>query len=453
MSHLNLRAVAARLFTHEGAPAALHLTVEQQLRRSVLSCLLWEKEFYEDGQSIVDSIVALADKAPPAVVAALAVEARGRFNLRHAPLLLVSVLAKTGAGTRLVSDTIERTVRRADELSEFLAIYWRNGKTPLSAQVKKGLAASFKKFDAYQLAKYDRENVIRLRDVLFLSHAKPANDDQVHLWKRLVDNELTSPNTWEVALSGGADKKETFERLIREGKLGYLALLRNLRNMVSAGCDLGLVREAILARKGADRVLPFRYIAAARACPQLEPALDEALCTSIAGMTPFSGLTVVLVDVSSSMNARLSARSDLTRKDAAAALAAILPGHVRMFSFADHVIEIPPRRGMAGVDAIRHSQNGGTRLFDAIETVNREVVYDRLIVITDEQAFPANADLLRGREQSARRTCPGPKGLGYMINVASNRNGVGYGPWCHIDGFSEQVLRFIAEHEAAASPR
>jgi hypothetical protein len=289
--------------------------------------------------------------------------------------------------------------------------------------------------------------------VLFLSHAKPANDDQVHLWKRLVDNELTSPDTWEVALSGGADRKETFERLIREGKLGYLALLRNLRNMVSAGCDLVLVREAILARKGAERVLPFHYIAAARACPQLEPELDEALCAGIADIPAFSGLTAVLVDVSSSMDARLSARSDLTRKDAAAVLAAILPGSVRMFSFADHVIEIPLRRGMAGVDAIRRSQNGGTRLFDAVDTMNREVGYDRLIVITDEQAFPANADLLRGREQSARRTCPGPKGLGYMINVASNRNGVGYGAWVHIDGFSEQVLRFIAEHEAAASPR
>src|ERR1700722_6796599 len=338
MSRLNFRAWMERKFTHEGAPAALHLTVEQQLRRSVLSCLLWEKEFYEDGQSIADRIVALAEQAPPAMVAALAVEARTTFNLRHVPLLLIAVLAKTGAGTRLVSETIERTIQRADELSEFLAIYWRNGKTPLSAQVKKGLAASFKKFDAYQLAKYDRENVIRLRDVLFLSHAKPANDDQRHLWRQLVDNELTSPDTWEVALSGGADKKATFERLIRERKLGYLALLRNLRNMVSAGCDLGLVREAILARKGADRGLPFRYIAAGKGCPQLEPALDEALCASIADMTPFSGLTVVLVDVSSSMDARLSARSDLTRKDAAAALAAILPGRVRVFSFANDVI-------------------------------------------------------------------------------------------------------------------
>jgi 60 kDa SS-A/Ro ribonucleoprotein len=92
-------------------------------------------------------------------------------------------------------------------------------------------------------------------------------------------------------------------------------------------------------------------------------------------------------------------------------------------------------------------------LFDAIDTLNRDVVYDRLIVITDEQAFPANADLLQGREQSKRRSCPAPKGLGYMINVASNQNGVDYGPGCHIDGFSEQALRFIVEHEAAVLPQ
>jgi hypothetical protein len=96
-----------RKLTHEGAPAALHLTIEQQLRRSILSCLLWEKEFYEDGQSIADRIVELAGQAPPAMVAALAIEARTAFNLRHVPLLLISVLAKTGAGTRLVSDTIK----------------------------------------------------------------------------------------------------------------------------------------------------------------------------------------------------------------------------------------------------------------------------------------------------------------------------------------------------------
>ena len=458
MSRLNFRAWMDRKLTHEGAPAALHLTIEQQLRRSVLSCLLWEKEFYEDGVSIADRIVALAEQAPPAMVAALAVEARGAFNLRHVPLLLIAVLAKTGAGTRLVSDTIERTIRRADELSEFLAIYWRNGKTPLSAQVKKGLAASFKHFDAYQLGKYDREHVIRLRDVLFLSHAKPANDDQGRLWRQLVDNELTTPDTWEVALSGGADKKETFERLIRERKLGYLALLRNLRNMVSAGCDLGLMREAILARKGADRVLPFRYFAAAKACPELEPELDRALVASLSQGPHLAGQTRIVVDISGSMRATLSRKSEMTRMDAACALAVVLRGScddAAIYATAGNDATrvhatglVPPRQGLALRDAIvgMKEQLGGGGIFlkpclDFIQA--KEKTAHRIVVITDEQ------DCAVDKRHSPLLAAPFGR-YNYLLNVASYRNGIGYGPWCHIDGFSEQVLRFIAEHEASA---
>jgi 60 kDa SS-A/Ro ribonucleoprotein len=462
MARLNTTAKAAPIFTHEGAPAALHVTDEQMLRRSVLSCLLWEKSFYEEGQEIADRIAEYAAKVPPHVLANLAIEARTKFNLRHAPLLLLRTLVKTGAGSAIVGETIAQTIRRADELSEFLSLYWatNDGKRTMSAQLKKGLATAFRRFDAYQLGKYDRANTVRLRDVLFLSHAKPENDERAALWKQLVANELESPDTWEVNLSGGADKKETFERLIREEKLGYLALLRNLRNMVQAGCDLGLVRQAILARKGgAERVLPFRYIAAARACPQLEPALDEALMESISSMPILSGTTAVLVDISGSMNDKLSAKSDLTRFDAAAALASVIHGNVRMFSFSDNLVEVPPRRGMAGIDALNNSQaHSGTRLFDAIAAANEKITYDRIIVITDEQSHPASGAAggirmgtwgLTRYEQSSMQRCPDPKGLGYMINVASARNGVGYGPWLHLDGFSEQVLRYIGEHEAS----
>lgn len=458
MSRVNVPK-ADQKFTHEGAPAALHVSIEQQLRRSVCSCLLGEDTFYEDGTEISARISELAAQVPPHVLAALAIETRTKLNLRHAPLWLLCALAKTGVGTSLVSETIASTITRADELAELVALYWKNGKVPLSTQVKKGLALAFCKFDEYALAKYDRENAIRLRDVLFLSHAKPKDDAQAALWKRLVDNELKTPDTWEVALSGGADKKEAFERLIRERKLGYLALLRNLRNMVQAGVTDSLIREVIIARRGgAERVLPFRYVAAARACPQLEPALDEALCEAIAGLSPLPGRTAVLVDISGSMNDRLSARSDMTRVDAAAALAAIIPGNVRMFSFSDRVVEVPPRRGMAGVDAIMQSQpHNGTRLFDAIATINRDVPHDRLIVITDEQAHPAGGVALRltpwgvRYEQSQAMICPDPLGLGYMINVASAKNGVGYGKWVHLDGFSEHVLTFIREFEAASA--
>ena len=427
--------------TFEGAPAK-RITDEQALRRSVLSCLLWENEFYEDGQTIAQRILDLVGKVKPETVAALAVEARNVQHLRHAPLLLVSALARHSGG-KIVEETVNGVIQRADELSELLAVHAKvNGVAPsamkktISAAMKRGLAQAFLRFDEYALAKYDRAGVVRLRDALFLCHAKPDTEEREALWKRLIAGELTIPDTLEVGLSAGQDKKETFERLIRENKLGYLALLRNLRNMIEAGCDLDLVREAIIARRGSARVLPFRYVAAARAAPQLEPEIDMALCESIATGPDLPGGTIVLVDVSGSMNAPLSAKSDLKRIDAAAALASVIHGNLRVFTFSNVVVEVPPRRGMAGVDAVISSQkHSGTYLGSALGVVNK-MPHDRLIVITDEQSHDRVPDPI------ARNA--------YMINVASARNGVGYGRWKHIDGFSESVLRWIAEVEHVA---
>lgn len=424
--------------THEGAPAFQQLTPEQKLRRSLMSCLLWESEFYEDGRSIAERIAEQAALLEPTRLAEIAIEAREQGNLRHAPLLLLTVLTKTGAGKPgLVSGAIERVVVRADEMAEFLAIYWAGGKRPLSAQVKKGLARAFAKFDAYQLAKYDRDAPVKLRDVMFLVHPKP-DESQAPMWRKLADRDLESADTWETALSAGAGKKETFERLLGEGKLGYLALLRNLRNMVEADVDAKLIKAALAARKGAQRVLPFRYVAAARACPSFEPEIDAALVSAIAEQERFKGVTIVLVDVSGSMDTRLSRRSDLTRVDAAAALAALInAAKLRFFTFSNDVKEVPARRGMAGVDAIVNSQpHGGTELGSAVRAVNK-LPHDRLIVITDEQSHDRVPDPVAP--------------LAYIINVASNQHGVGYGRWTHVDGFSEQVIRFMHAYEAGFS--
>jgi hypothetical protein len=432
MSKLNVK-IPFNEKTHEGASAA-RMTNLQALRRSVASCFLWEKEFYEDGQTIADRIETLAAQCAPAQVAALAIEARNSFGLRHAPLLLLCTLAKTASGTSLLSDTMPSVIKRADELTEFVAMYWRRGKIPLSKQVKLGLAKSFLNFDEYQLAKYNRDGAVKLRDVLFLSHAKPDTPEREALWKRLADNELVTPDTWEVALSAGADKKETFERLILENKLGYLALLRNLRNMIQANVSTGIIREA-LAKGYTGNVLPFRFVAAARAAPQLEPAIDEALIRRVEAQAQFTGTTWILVDVSGSMDDKLSAKSDMSRMDAAATLASVFPGDKRVFTFSTRMVEVPPRKGMAGVDSIIRSQpHGGTYLGQALATLYGLGKFDRLIVITDEQTADRIPDPVCGKA--------------YMINVASAKNGIGYGKWTHIDGFSENVFKFIAEHEA-----
>ncbi len=437
MARLNLLNLNSGPRTHEGAPAR-NISTELQLRRSVLACLLWESQFYEDGVEIAGRIAELVPKVAAEKVAALAVEAREKMKLRHAPLLLVREMARHASHRGFVAETLARVIQRADELAEFVAIYWKDGRVPLSAQVKKGLAAAFPKFDEYALAKYDRGGPIKVRDVLFLAHAKPRDEAQAEVWKRLIAGELTAPDTWEVALSSGADQREAWERLLREQKLGALALLRNLRNMREAGVEETLVLAA-LGLMSTARVLPFRFMAAARYAPQWEEALEQAMLKCIGGKEKLAGKTVVLVDVSGSMTAPLSRRSEMLRTDAAYGLAVLLREigeKVSVFSFSDSLSEVPARRGFALRDAIDASQrHNGTQLGKAVEELDRKPGYDRLIVITDEQAHD---------EVSA------PKGNGYVVNVAGYKNGVGYGKWTHIDGWSESVVEYIRMLEQAA---
>jgi len=430
MARLNLLNLNVSARTHEGAPAR-SISTELQLRRSVLACLLWESQFYEDGVEIAGRIAELVPKVAAEKVGSLAVEARENMKLRHVPLLLVREMARHATHRGFVAETLARVIQRADELAEFVAIYWKDGRVPLSAQVKKGLAAAFPKFDEYALAKYDRGGPVKLRDVLFLSHAKPQDEAQAEVWKRLIAGDLTAPDTWEVALSSGADKREAWERLLRDQKLGALALLRNLRNMREAGVEEELVFGA-LGSINTARVLPFRFLAAARYAPQWETALEQAMLKCVAGSEKLAGKTIVLVDVSGSMTAPLSQRSEMLRTDAAYGLAVLLREigeKVSVFSFSDSLVEVPARRGFALRDAIDASQrHNSTQLGKAVEVLNRKHSYDRLIVISDEQAHD---------------TVPGPKGKGYVINVASYKNGVGYGKWTHIDGWSESVVEYI----------
>jgi hypothetical protein len=430
----------ARPRTHEGAPAAV-ISDEQALRRSVLACMLWENEFYEDGITIAARIRALVPRVAADKVAALAVEARTSMKLRHAPLLLVREMARHATHRGLVAETLVHVIQRADELAEFVAIYWAEGRRPLSAQVKKGLAAAFTRFDEYSLAKYDRPGAVRLRDVLFLSHAKPLNADQALVWRKLIAGELATPDTWEVALSSGGDKRAHWERLLLERKLGALALLRNLRNMKAADVSESLVVEALDTMR-TDRVLPFRFLAAARHAPQWEEALERAMFRSLAEngagtgetIARLPGHTVVLVDVSGSMVAQLSRRSEMLRIDAAYGLAVLLreiAEKASIYTFSNHAVLVPPRRGFALRDAMEASQpHLGTYLGAAVDAV--EGPYDRIIVITDEQSHDRIAS---------------PHGRGYVINVAAAQNGVGYGQWAHIDGLSESVIDYIRQLE------
>lgn len=443
--------------THEGAKAC-SINAEQQLRRSVLATLLWEDGAYESGKEVAERIRDLIKQVSPEKVASIAVECREKQKLRHVPLYIVREMARLPNHKRLVASTLEKVIQRPDELTEFLAIYWKDGRQPVSAQVKKGLAAAFKKFNEYSLAKFNKDGKVKLRDVLFLCHAKPEQTGSSRtivrkyadgntkeltrhtdsVFTKLTDDTLETPDTWEVALSGGADKKETFTRLMNDEKLGALAFVRNLRNMKESGVDPKLV-ERYADTVNADKVLPFRFISAARAVPQWEPFIERMMLRCTEKLDKLTGKTVIVVDTSGSMvGTKVSAKSEIDRLDAACALAILIreiSDSPVVVAFSGQATVVPSRRGFALSDAIKKSPGagGGTNTDTALDVAEKEG-YDRIIVITDEQSA-----------QSIRKPIKGSKA--YFINVANCKNGIVYGDWVHIDGCSESIVEYIREYE------
>ncbi len=444
--------------TAEGAIAS-RTTIEQDLERTVLTALLWENVAYEDGVSIADRLKMLVSQASPYFIAELAIKARVEQKLRHIPLFLVRELARRSdaASRALVSETLFSVIQRADELSEFLAIYWKDGKQPLTAQAKKGLARAFTKFDEYSLAKYDRENVgVSLRDVLFLCHAKPESEIQKDLWARLVDKKLKVPDTWEVALSAsqGENKKDIWNRLISENKLGALAYLRNLRNMREAGVKLDTIRKGLLG-VNVEKVLPFRFYSAAQHNAEFESELESLMLRCLEQQPKLPGKTVFVVDISGSMGSRLSAKSELNRLDTACSLGILIRelsespvvyATAGCDSARKHATDIvPARRGFALIDAIKDKNetlgSGGIFLTQVMDYVfEKEKVADRVIVITDEQDCDSSSDKRPDNVKAFGKK-------NYIINISSNENGVAYKKFHHINGWSESVIDYIRAFE------
>lgn len=420
--------------TFEGA-VVRRTSDEERLRRSVLSCYLFEDTFYEDGEDIADRIDSLVQKVPQ-YAAELAIEARHKHGIRHAPLWILNSIFKHRLYNKLfvpAKDVVKSVINRPDEITELVAMYWKDGKKPLPAQLKKGLAASFTKFDAYRLAKYNTNKDVTLRDVMFLVRPKPVNDEQAETFKLLANNRLPSPDTWEANLTSGAEKASTFIRLMDEGKLGVMATIRNLRLMTKSGVDRRIIAGYLDSLKP-GLTMPYRFAVAAVINPGFETQLDRLMLESCDNIAPLDGTTIILVDVSGSMVSYLSSKSCVKRRDAAGALAAIareVCDDARIFAFGSVAKEVPARRGIALADAIIGEECGfGTMIGSAYDTACEKVGHhDRVIVITDGQSHDHLGD---PRCDKA-----------YMMNVATHEYGVGYGEWTVINGFSSAIFEWI----------
>ena len=434
---------------------------EGLLRRAVMACLLWEDNFYEDGKTNAENIKNLIPQGEPQKVFDIAVEARTKQKLRHVPLLIAREMARLDTHKGLVGTLLPQIIKRADELTEFMAIYWKDGRQPLSKQVKVGLAKAFQNFDEYQLAKYNRGENIKLRDVMFLVHPHP--EQKADLFKRLADNKLQTPDTWEVALSTGKDKKETWARLINEGKLGALAFMRNLRNMEQVGVDHSVIQ------KGFETInprwlLPLNYFAAAEHAPNWEREIESLMLRGFTQAPKLPGYTIFVVDVSGSMIGEISFKSKFDRLDAAAAMALIASEsceHISVYVTAGNdrtrvhqTVKVKPRRGFALCDEIKQYKytgrlslgGGGIFTRQCLEYIKEHETQtpDRIIIFSDSQ----DCDHPGSR-------APKPFGAkNYIVDVAAHSRGINYqGVWtAEIAGWSEHFLDYIFAYEGLSIP-
>lgn len=419
---------AKQVVNNEGAPA-FALTKELELYTAVATAG-FSDQFYEKESDKLQRIIKLIAKNDAAFVAKLAVYVREQMYLRSIPLVLTVELAKRHRGDDLVRKLTARVVQRADEITELLAYYAvANGRADvkqlnkLSKQLQKGLAEAFNKFDEYQFAKYNRDAKVKLRDALFLVHPKAKDDAQQTLFNKIAKDELQAPYTWEVELSVLGQqkfdsvelKKEAFkakwEELIFSNKLGYMAVLRNLRNILEAevckealGKVCNYLRNEQAVKK--SKQLPFRFLSAYRELKELKngrvskvlDALEDAVVYSAANIAGYDENTKVVIaaDVSGSMQKAISAKSKVQNFDIGLMLAMLLQSRCEnvitgMFGDTWKVINVPKKNILANVmefhrreGEVGYATNGYLVIQDLIR---RKKVVDKIMVFTDCQLW------------------------------------------------------------------
>ena len=427
---------------HEGAKAYM-LGPKEELYTTVVSSIL-SKSYYETENERLERIKSLVKQIAgeePEFVAKLAVYARTMMNLRTVPVILAVELAKYSKGNGLVRRATEKVIRRADEITEMLAYYqMANGRAGtkklnrLSKQLQKGIADAFNKFDEYQFAKYNRAAEIKLRDALFLVHPKAKDEEQQKLFDKIASDSLNVAYTWETELSKAGQEKEkteaekaenfkkTWENLIDSGKMGYMATLRNLRNILNYNVSANHVGKvaAYLANPyqvAKSKQFPFRFLSAYRELEQVQSgytsilldALEKAMMASAANIQGFDVNTRVVIgsDLSGSMSTRLSAKSSLQYVDVGLILAVLLNSRCRnvitgVFGHTYKTAQISNGNILANVAKLRQMDVGhATNGYLVIENlIKRKQEVDKVMIFTDCQLWNSNWGSSKTIEQS-----------------------------------------------------
>jgi hypothetical protein len=434
--------------TYEGG-RGFGLDARSTLFTLAVTNMVGEATFYEaagDRDARFVNLVHEVTKSDPAWMQGFIPWLRTAGLMRSATVVAAVEYARAGGPN--ARQVIARSLGRADEPAEALA-YWlgRYGrKVPMA--VKKGIADAAVRFYTEQTAlKWDSAgHALRPGDVIELCHPVPRDPAQAAVFRHLIDRRHNRPTTGDqfmavteplaalreaytfdsvpevdrrtVLAAHGLPKLYTWERLsswLPGGMdaaaweavipdMGYMALLRNLRNFEKAGIGkptVDLVRRRLTdpGEVGRARQFPYRFFSAHKALDgslTYARELEEA-CTLATGNIPeFAGRTLVMVDASGSMWTTMSGRSKLSRHEAAGVFGASValrnPGRTDVWAYGTSVQRMTPRAVMTFVGQL--GSMGGTNTWGCTTEAWRQGGgrYDRILIITDEQSHDSHSD-------------------------------------------------------------
>ena len=389
--------VSTKTVNKEGH-VAYSMQDKPKLVTQVLTSFFNESKFYGDNSKEMKQLIPSVIKQDPEFVSKLAVFARREFNMRSVAHVLTGFLANVPEGKPYIRQTVEGVTLRGDDATEILSFYLSEFGKPIPNGLRRALKAVFTGFDAYTLAKYKGEgHAVKMRDILRICRPHPETAQQSVMWKQLLDGTLPTPLTWESELSANGNNKETWEKLIDSGKVGYMALLRNLRNIVNAKPDnMQVVLDKIADPEAVrhSKQLPFRFLSAYKNMPAgsgSKPidALEDAADASIANLPHLPGKTVIAVDISGSMSSKVSAKSEVLCCEIGMMLGLIanrICDDAVFYEFNHQLYEVPISKRNALLYACTNESkaSGGTDMDLPFRgMIENHIVADRIIIISD----------------------------------------------------------------------
>lgn len=371
-------------------------------------------KFYESADSQLNRLAQMVKDLPDKKFAAkAAIYARNEFGMRSITHALAAELVANVKGEQWTKNAISKIVKRADDMLEILAYYASKYGKPIPNSLKKGLRKAIGGFNSYELAKYKgSKSDVKMVDLVNLVHPK-GNENNSDALKKLVIGELKSTETWEAKLSDAgkqvseiADetekaekltelKKDAWKEMLEKKKLGYFALLRNLRNIIEQAPEcLDLACEQLVDKEAIKRslVLPFRFQTAMTEVTKVHGsrkavmAISEALDASVANVPKFNGKTLIALDESGSMSGKPWEIGSLF---AAVLFKANEDADLMTFSNDARFQRPNPLDSVSTISKALDCSQGGTNFHSIFDKAKEK--YDRIIILSDLQGWMEGA--------------------------------------------------------------